>query len=318
MPILERVFSFALLFIIIFPGCSSGYKQNITLKISNWAYQLQNANPDEIAESGFSLVVMDYSRDGSPEGEYTRGDIQKIRDAGIIPVAYMSIGEAENYRFYWKEDWDTLPPPWLGRENQEWRGNYGVKYWDGEWKNILYEYIDRIINEGFMGIYLDKVDEYEYWADTLNGEDTVLSISDAALKMVSLINDLAQYAKEKEPGFYIIPQNGEGILKYDNGLLNIVSGWAAEDLFYNGTTPYNEEEFNYILHDRIPYLDTVLSHNKFVLSVDYVDDGTGYRGENKERIDDYINKARKKGYIPYVAIQDRELDELNIIEGIQP
>ncbi len=316
---MKRVLFLTSLFIIIFvTGCKNKEEQNSDTYISNWAYQLQNADPDEIARSGFSLVVMDYSRDGSPNGEYTAQDIQRIKDAGIIPVAYLSIGEAENYRFYWKEEWDTLSPSWLGRENPEWRGNYAVKYWDEKWKNILYEYIDRVINEGFMGIYLDKVDEYEYWTDTLNGEDTVLSISDAALKMASLINDLAQYAKEEEPGFYIIPQNGEEILKYDNSLLNIVSGWAAEDLFYNGTTLYDEEEFNYILHHRIPYLDTVLSHNKFVLSVDYVDDGAGYRGKNKERIDDYIKKAREKGYIPYVAIQDRELDELNIIEGIQP
>ncbi len=316
---MKRVLFLASLFVIIFvAGCKNKEEQNSNIYISSWAYQLQNADPDEIAESGFDLVVMDYSRDGSQEGEYTRGDIQKIKDSGVIPVAYMSIGEAENYRFYWKEEWDTLPPSWFGRENPEWRGNYAVKYWDGEWKNILYEYIDRIINEGFMGIYLDKVDEYEYWARIDNREDTVLSINDAALKMAYLINNLAQYAKEKEPDFYIIPQNGEEILKYDRSLLNIVSGWAAEDLFYNGTTPYDETEAEWILHNRIPYLDTVLSHNKFVLSVDYVDDGTGYRGENKERIDDYINKARKKGYIPYVAIQDRELDELNIIEGIQP
>ena len=39
---------------------------------------------------------------------------------------------------------------------------------------------------------------------------------------------------------------------------------------------------------------------------------------NKERIDDYREKALSKGYIPYVAMSDRELDELNIIEGVQP
>lgn len=61
----------------------------------------------------------------------------------------------------------------------------------------------------------------------------------------------------------------------------------------------------------------VASENKPVFSVDYVDDGGGYVGENKDRIDDYHSKALAKGYIPYAARVDRALDELNIIKGIQ-
>jgi len=80
---------------------------------------LQNANPDEI----------DYSRDGTNEKRYQREEIEKIKENGIIPIAYVSIGEAENYRFYWKSEWDSVPPDWLGEENPEWHGNYAVKYW---------------------------------------------------------------------------------------------------------------------------------------------------------------------------------------------
>ena len=42
----------------------------------------------------------------------------------------------------------------------------------------------------------------------------------------------------------------------------------------------------------------VANENKPVFSVDYVDDGSGYVGENKDRIDDYYSKALAKGYIP--------------------
>ncbi len=80
---------------------------------------MQNANPDEI----------DYSRDGTNEKRYQREEIEKIKENGIIPIAYVSIGEAENYRFYWKSEWDSVPPDWLGEENPEWHGNYAVKYW---------------------------------------------------------------------------------------------------------------------------------------------------------------------------------------------
>ena len=62
----------------------------------------------------------------------------------------------------------------------------------------------------------------------------------------------------------------------------------------------------------------VRSLRKPVFSVDYVDDGSGYSGENKTRIDDYILKALNKTYLPYAARSDRELDELNVIDDIQP
>ncbi len=308
---------------IVLKGCikySENESASYGLKVKNWAYQLQNADLNEIATSGFELVVIDYSRDGSEQGKYTQEEIQKMKDSGVIPIAYLSIGEAEDYRFYWKEEWYTNPPKWLGKENPEWEGNYAVKYWDEEWKAILHTYLDKVIEQGFSGVYLDKVDEFEYWADPNNGENASLPEDESARRMIDLILDIASYSRSRVDGeFYIIPQNGERILKYDNGtLLNTVSGWAAEDLFYNGTEQWNNEDMNWILENRLPYLDIVLSKGKPVFSVDYVDDGSGYSGVNKKRIDDYREKAMSRGYIPYVAISDRELNELNIIEGVQP
>ena len=37
---------------------------------------------------------------------------------------YMSIGEAEDYRYYWEDDWAENSPAWLGGENPDWEGNY--------------------------------------------------------------------------------------------------------------------------------------------------------------------------------------------------
>ena len=62
---------------------------------------------------------------------------------------------------------------------------------------------------------------------------------------------------------------------------------------------------------------SILKAGKPVLSVDYVDDGSNSEG-NLKRIKDYRNKALKMGLIPYAALYDRELDELNVIEGLQP
>ena len=51
--------------------------------------------------------------------------------------------------------------------NPEWAGNYKVRYWDPEWKRIIYgeddSYLDRIMNAGFDGAYLDIIDAFEYF-----------------------------------------------------------------------------------------------------------------------------------------------------------
>ena len=57
---------------------------------------------------------------------------------------------------------------------------------------------------------------------------------------------------------------------------------------------------------------------KPVLSVDYVDDGSGYAGANRIRIEAYWTKATEAGFAPYVASVDRTLDRFVQISGLQP
>jgi len=82
-------------------------------------------------------------------------------------VAYMSIGEAEDYRYYWQTSWEANPPGWLAGENPNWPGNYKVRYWDSGWQAIIYgndsSYLKKIIDAGFDGVYLDIIDAFEYF-----------------------------------------------------------------------------------------------------------------------------------------------------------
>ncbi|MHA1249170.1 MAG: endo alpha-1,4 polygalactosaminidase [Candidatus Helarchaeota archaeon] len=95
----------------------------------------------------------------------------KLKPSGSkrLVLAYLSIGEAEDYRYYWKSEWNTNPPDWLCNENPNWLGNYKVKYWYAEWQNIIFgnneSYVYKIINSGFDGIYLDIIDAFEYFKD---------------------------------------------------------------------------------------------------------------------------------------------------------
>ncbi|MFD2433635.1 endo alpha-1,4 polygalactosaminidase [Mesonia maritima] len=82
-------------------------------------------------------------------------------------IAYLSIGEAEDYRYYWKESWNRDFPDFIEAENPEWEGNFKVKYWEEEWQEIIYgneeAYLSKIMNAGFQGVYLDIIDAYEYF-----------------------------------------------------------------------------------------------------------------------------------------------------------
>lgn len=79
----------------------------------------------------------------------------------------MSIGEAEDYRYYWDESWTVGSPSWLKEENPEWEGNYKVEYWDTNWQAIILgsenAYLDKIIDAGFDGVYLDIIEAFEYF-----------------------------------------------------------------------------------------------------------------------------------------------------------
>ncbi len=121
-----------------------------------------------VSETSYDLVILDLFHHGE---QFTQADLNQIRNKACggerLLICYMSIGEAEDYRYYWNPDWSSLPPSWLGQENPEWPGNYKVEYWDQQWKDIIFgnedSYLQRILDAGFDGVYLDLIDAYEYF-----------------------------------------------------------------------------------------------------------------------------------------------------------
>ncbi|MBI4557190.1 MAG: endo alpha-1,4 polygalactosaminidase [Candidatus Hydrogenedentes bacterium] len=121
-----------------------------------------------IQGTNYDLFVIDLYFN---EDRYTAADIvslkTKANGGSRLVVAYMSIGEAENYRYYWQPTWATNPPPWLEAENPNWPGNYKVHYWDPEWQSIIFgnpnAYLDAVLAAGFDGVYLDIIDAFEYF-----------------------------------------------------------------------------------------------------------------------------------------------------------
>jgi cysteinyl-tRNA synthetase, unknown class len=142
-------------------------------------YQLQDLDEPTavaaLAESDYDLLVVEPGntlRD-EPADAAQRVDPLHAKPAGgtRLVLAYIDIGEAEDYRSYWAEAWQAptashrgSPPFLLAVDPDGWSGNYPVAYWDDEWHNIWLGAAGEVANLarlGFDGVYLDWVEAYD-------------------------------------------------------------------------------------------------------------------------------------------------------------
>lgn len=154
--------------------------RNFLFLINPEAFSGKESFLSALGRTNYDLIVIDAFIDGPGGPEWLEaGDIRPLkRKAGggsRLVICYLSIGEAEDYRYYWDRSWDRNrdgrpdagAPQWLGEENPNWKGNYKVRYWDVGWQAILFgsaeSYLDQILSRGFDGVYLDIIDAFEYF-----------------------------------------------------------------------------------------------------------------------------------------------------------
>jgi len=280
----------------------------------DFCYQLQNIDLAELGATHFDVAIIDYSRDGAESGRFAPADIAGLKSSPGGPklvLCYLSIGEAEDYRWYWSEEWDANndgtpdpgAPDWLGPSNPDWPGNYKVKYWDPGWQQLMLgdsAYLDRVVAGGFDGVYLDIIDAYEYWGP---GGESGLDRPTAEAEMVAFVQAVAARAVARHPGFAVFPQNGEQLGRHPE-YLAVVTGIGREDVWYDGSSPQEPTDTAAVTAD----LDRFRAAGKAVLVIDYV--------SLRSQVDEFYARARSRGYVPYAT--RRELDRLTINEGHEP
>ena len=288
---------------------SSGFSADLST-VNSWAIQLQNINIQQISRnSTIDLIVIDYSASGGPEAAFSPQQIAQIKNSGKIVLCYLSIGEAETYRWYWENSWDAnhdgIPdggaPHWLGPANPDWLDNYKVRYWEPGWQSIVFQYLDTIIAQGFDGIYMDIVDAYYYWGFMVD------EIPDAASRMIAFIQAIRSYANlHVNHPFYIFAQNAEAVTDESDvssaeraAFFSAIDGIGCEGLFFRGdndeNNPYDPDNY------RLNLLDTrYQAHGELILSIEYL--------TRDRKIEKYLDVVKPHGYIPYVST--RPLDTL--------
>lgn len=266
---------------------------------ASFLYQTANVEISAVVQSGYGIVILDPSRDGSVDGAWTPGEIAQLRQGGKVVLAVLRLAEADHRRSYWNPDWvdpekPELRPAWLGPENGE-PGFYRVRYWHQEWSEIVRAQIDELQAQGFEGVVLATVDAYEYW-----GPQGRLPSSErnpnAVADMIGLVVAVAAHA-QAAPGqedFHLVPQNGAALVEND-AYLDTLSGLLSENVWFAG----DMRQKSRVTRQLIPLLDRVRHAGKPVFVLDYP-------GPSRH-IDTFYDRAESKGYVPLVTVPERDV-----------
>ncbi len=285
-----------------------------------FAYQIQMLDEpgaiDSIVESRYDMVILEPTRtERGMEDFDARGMVATIESSpgsyleNKITLAYIDIGEAEDWRYYWEPWWvpptetePGIPDFMVTADPDGWEGNYPVAYWDIRWQNIMVNddssMLRRIIADGFDGIYIDWVEAYDETSVLARADSLGI---DAESEMINFIRSIRDTAQLLDPDFILVAQNGADLKDGHPEYFDIIDGIAQEDLsFYGeadvdwgdplgGDIPQDSEYQTYLLG----LLDDYLAHDIPVFTVDYC--------LIPANIDSAYNFAISHGYIPFVS-----------------
>lgn len=268
----------------------------------SWGYQLTGMDVQEAAGAPFDLLVVDATTGLASNRHLRPSEVEHLKSKPDgnrrIVVSYLSIGEAEDYRpdYFSPEYMTEDAPDWLGFENPQWKGNRLIRFCHDGWQTTIlgdekgrsvYNSIDpsplyRLIELGFDGIYLDRVDVYSEV-----GKDC----PDSRRKMIDFVARLAAHARKSNPSFIVILQNAEELVR-DPKMMNTIDAIAKEDLFYGSDHSQNLNSGDQI-EESLAHLKTVKAAGRPVFVVDYVQ-SAAKKADARRRIE-------QQGFIPYIG-----------------
>lgn len=310
-------------------------------EVSQWLYlidvDLAPGTVDRIVASTYDMVVLDFIPSEEDNTDFPMATVVERLHSAPHPklvLAYIDIGQAEEYRTYWDPDWRIGDPEWIvGSDPDGWEGNFPVSFWYDEWHEIWLGaegYLEKIIDSGFDGVYLDWVEAYSDGnVVDLAEEDGV----DPRAEMIWWVGDIAEFGRARRPGFYVIAQNAAELAESDE-YLDIIDAIAQEQVWFDGgadndppgdcplprsTAEVDTEDYRQSLpgacrklYDDFPdstlhvsseeylnYLTRAQSRGALIFTADYA-----LQPENVEWV---YRTSRALGFVPFVG--GRALDE---------
>lgn len=284
-------------------------RQRLMGAVKSWGYQLTGAKIEEAAGAPFDLLVVDATTGLAADRHFQPKEVAALKrksdGSRRVVVSYLSVGEAEDYRpeYFTAEYMTEDAPDWLMHENKDWKGNRIIQFCTEGWQQTIlgdengrsvYNDIDpsplyRLIELGFDGVYLDRVDVYQEIGKQCPNADT---------KMVDFVARLAAHARKRNPNFLVILQNAEDLLKQPK-MVAAVDAVAKEGLFNTWTTASGVVSATSTQWS-IERLSIAKKAGRPVLVVDYP--------KNRAGADASVKRINELGFIPYIG--PKALDKL--------
>ena len=337
------IFLFVVIFVLFawFPRQTSLGKELPQLKtVTHWFYHL-GFEPDEniiaqIERSTYDMVVMEPIITEANNRDFPIAEVVSRFHNSSHPklvIAYIDIGQAEEFRTYWQNGWDVGNPEWIvGKDPDGW-DTYTVAYWYDEWHHIwLGEdgYLQAILDAGFDGIYLDWVEAYS--------DEKVIAMAekqglDPREEIIWWVNDLAEFCRDQKPDCIVIGQNAAELAADDDEYLGdeylrIVDAIAQEQTWFDGAAnndppgdcplPRTDDDIEteaYVeslsekcrqMHDKFPdstlhvsseeyihYLTLARDKGTMIFTIDYA--------LNQQNVEFVYKTSRKLGFVPFVS-----------------
>jgi len=296
-----------------------------------WGYQIQGISQpgmvDALVNSRYDMLVVEPTRtdwSSSDKDFDTKGMVARLQASKgsdgkrrKLVLAYIDIGEAEDWRWYWywSTDWPVgtpKPADWpdyiISHDPDGWEGNYPVAYWDDDWKDIVIygrnqdtepgrnytSVIDEVLKDGFDGIYLDWVEAFE--------DESVMAAAEAegldpAEEMIKFIGQMRRYGRRRNAGFLVIQQNAASLIDGNPRLARVIDGIAQEAIWFDGdaTDDWEDPSGHDFVNESglvqyyIGYLEEYKRRDIPVFACEYA----------LEMASEAYSRAEAHGYVPY-------------------
>ncbi|MHC4940373.1 MAG: endo alpha-1,4 polygalactosaminidase [Planctomycetota bacterium] len=233
---------FVLLLVALLACCAAPGRRTRLREVRTWAMQLQGLEKPGAVRllriSDYDLLVVDAPDSVRGLESFDTARMVARLQPRHLCLAYLNVGQAEEYRTYWRKDWVApgrdrpgTPPFLLTVDPDGWVGDYPVAYWDPSWKRILLARVERLAALGFDGVYCDWVLGFE--------EPAVVAAAtrrgvDPAREMAALLRDLKKAGDRSKPGFLLMMQNGGRLFGIAPQLRAWVDGYAQECVSFRG------------------------------------------------------------------------------------
>lgn len=260
-----------------------------------WGMQLRLLNLAELAASPTDMIVIDHAFSNGIRfiRQFEPAEIERLKTRPDgrrrIVISYISIGEAETYRFYWPDAWTAAPPSWIGVENPLWPRNYPVEFWHPDWQRLIVggpdSYVSRIMRQGFDGLYLDRADVYE---------ELIARHPQGARTMATFIARIAVEARTNNSEAIVILQNAEALIG-ERPVRDAIDAVSKEDLYFgvDHTEASNPTE---MIAEAERDLKRARAAGKRIFTIEYVSESARQKF--------VIERCAANGFLPYFAPRD--------------